>query len=93
MDVDFCLKLISQFTESIMKYHKDKFVQVNNFYDLRAVGPERYTDYTVLSSQLELELQYLLTMTLPRIREMKEKLVQQREEVVEAITDCPDCEV
>ena len=91
MDVDFSLKLITQFTESILQSCKDKFVPVNNIYDLMAVGQEQYKEYTVISSQLEIELLYMLQATLPRIKQLREKLYKRREEVIEAIMDHPDC--
>ena len=90
-DPTFNQKLIEQFTESILQYYIDQFVRAKNIYDLRAIGPERYKEYTDLSYQLELELVHLLHATFPRIRQLREELDMLRGQVVEAITDHPDC--
>ena len=89
-DVDFEFRLIKQSIGNILFHYKDSFVQVDNLYDLRAVGPEKYVDYMVISHQLQSELKYLLEKTLPRIKQLREKIDSSREEVVEAITDHPD---
>ena len=80
--VDCEFKFMEQSTGNILQYYIDKFVQAKNIYDLRAVGPERYKDYTDLSYQVELELEHLLHATLPRIKQLRGKLDKLREEVV-----------
>ena len=56
-------------TEILLKHYNDRLVIPNDVYDLRAIGPERYTDYVVMSTQLEARLQMILN-TLPEITEL-----------------------
>ena len=90
MDIDFELRLIEQSVHNLWHHYKNSYIQVDNLYDLRAVGPEKYTDYMVVSHQLQSELKYLLDKTLPRIRQLRETTDNSSKEVVEAITDHPD---
>ena len=89
-DVDFEFRLIEQSLLNLSHHYKSRFVQVDNLYDLRAVGPEKYVDYMVMSYQFRYELKYLLEKTLPRIKQLRETIDNSRKEVVETVTDSND---
>ena len=89
-DVDFEFRLIEQSLRNLSHHCKSKFVPVPNLYDLRAVGPEKYVDYMVMSYQFQSELNYLLEKTLPRIKQLRETIDNSRKEVVETVTDSND---
>ena len=90
-DVDFEMRCIRQCIDNLLEHYKNKFIRVHNLYDLRAIGTECYTNYVIVSAQLEIELGNLLSARLPRIAELGEKSDKLREQVAEAITDHPDC--
>ena len=86
---NFCSDLIEINVASILRVHKKKHVKLESIYDLRAIGPEKYRDYLVMSTQLEAELNLILC-TLPKIRELSKKIETTRQDIVEAITDHVD---
>ena len=83
------MTLIEYYVNKILGDLEEKAIIPGNVYDLRAIGPEKYTDYVIMATQLEAELSLFLR-ALPKIRELGKKITRTRQEIIEAITDHVD---
>ena len=85
----FRVKLIEDHVNKLLEDLGESAVIPGDVYDLRACGPQKYTDYIIMATQLEAELTLILH-ALPKIRELSKKVVRTRQEIIEAITDKVD---
>ena len=83
------VKLIEDHVNTLLRGIEEKTVKPKNVYDLRAIGPEKYTDYVIMTTQLEAELSLILR-ALPKIRELGKKITRTRQEIIDTITDHVD---
>ena len=83
------VKLIEGHVNAILRDIEEKTVKPENVYDLRAIGPEKYADYVIMTTQLEAELNLVLH-ALPKIRELGKKITRTKQEIIDAITDHVD---
>ena len=64
-NIDFEVNCVLQSVKSLLA--KNQIVEMNNLYDLRYFGPERYMDYLLKSAEYEIMLNNILSVTLPKI--------------------------
>ena len=87
MEEDY--EIIENVVKQILTDFKEKVVIPGDVYDVRAIGPQKYTDYIIMAAQWEAEMNVLLN-TLPKIRELSKKLESFQEEIEAAVTDHVD---
>ena len=85
----FCVNSIEGYINMLLMILEMRTVKPEDISDLTAIGPKKYTDYVIMSTQLKAELNLILH-TLPKIRELSEKIETTRREIIEAITDHVD---
>ena len=82
-EVEKALTVLQENAEKIADYYEANLVVLDNIYDLRAAGPERYGTYLKNNSNLV----NLLREFIPEISRLKQCIDSLRQEVVEAVTD------
>ena len=87
MEEDY--EIIENVVKQILTDFKEKVVIPGDVYDVTAIGPQKYTDYIIMATQWEAEMTVILN-TLPKIRELSQKLESFQEEMEAAATDHVD---
>ena len=89
LDVGLTLDTISEYVQRIRDHYQTNIIDLENVCDFSTVSTctENYKDYEICCFQMQSRLDYILTISLPQIVELHQRLDRMNQEIPKALTD------